>query len=73
MGMTSGPVQIDHMDLLTKGPIVTNFIIYGWIEQPNKQEVLQETMDLLVKKVLVPYTGELVNFLEATGSACFGL
>lgn len=62
------PCEIDHMDLLTKGPIVTNFIIYGWIEQPNKQEVLQETMDLLVKKVLVPYTGKKYPLKEATAA-----
>ena len=50
-------LQIDGMDLLTKGVTVTSFIIYNWIEQPHKQEVLKETMDLLVQKVIDPYTG----------------
>ena len=62
--MTSVLVQFDCMDLLSKGPTITNFLIYGWIEQPNKQEVLQETMDLLVKKVLVPYTGDALELSE---------
>ena len=52
------PAQFDHMALLTKSPIITNFLIYAWIEQPHKQEVLQETMDLLVNKVLEPYSGD---------------
>ena len=51
------PLQIDHMDLLTKGVIVTSFLIYAWIEEPHKQSVIQETMDLLVQKVLVPHAG----------------
>ena len=50
-------VQIDHMDLLTKGCQVGSFLIYSWIEQPHKQQVIQETMDLLVQKVLVPAAG----------------
>lgn len=51
------PVQIDRMDLMMKGCTVGNFLIYKWIEQPAKQEVLQETMDLLVKQVIVPFSG----------------
>ena len=50
-------VQIDHMDLLTKGCTVGSFLIYSWIEQSHKQQVVQETMDLLVQKVLVPAAG----------------
>ena len=50
-------VQIDHMDLLTKGCQVGSFLIYSWIEQPHKQQIIQETMDLLVQKVLVPAAG----------------
>ncbi|KAK9865601.1 hypothetical protein WJX84_007390 [Apatococcus fuscideae] len=59
------PCEVDHMDILTKSPIITNFLIYAWVEQPHKQEVLQETMDLLVKKVLDPYTGKKYPLREA--------
>ncbi len=50
-------LQVDQMDLMMKGCTVGSFLIYQWIELPHKQAVLQETMELLVKKVLVPYTG----------------
>ena len=45
------------MDLMVKNCTVGSFLIYQWIEQPHKQAVLQETMELLAQKVIVPYTG----------------
>ena len=45
------------MDLLTKGVTVGSFLIYNWIELSHKQQVIQETMDLLVQKVLQPDAG----------------
>ena len=38
--------------------IVTGFLIYDWIEQPKKQEIIKEVVSLLEQKVLVPHSGE---------------
>lgn len=36
---------------------MTGFIIYDWIEQPKKQEIIQEVLKLLEQKVLEPHSG----------------
>lgn len=37
---------------------MTGFLIYDWIEQPKKQEIIQEVLKLLEQKVLEPHSGE---------------
>ena len=37
---------------------MTGFLIYDWIEQPRKQEIIQEVLKLLEQKVLEPHSGE---------------
>lgn len=39
--------------------ILTGFLIYDWIEQPKKQEIIKEVISLLEQKVLVPHSGQL--------------
>ena len=36
---------------------MTGFLIYDWIEQPKKQEIIQEVLKLLEQKVLEPHSG----------------
>lgn len=36
---------------------MTGFLIYDWIEQPRKQEIIQEVLKLLEQKVLQPHSG----------------
>lgn len=36
---------------------ITGFLIYDWIEQPKKQEIIQEVLKLLEQKVLEPHSG----------------
>ena len=37
---------------------MTGFLIYDWIEQPKKQEIIKEVLSLLEQKVLEPHSGE---------------
>lgn len=37
--------------------VVTGFLIYDWIEQPKKQEIIKEVLSLLEQKVLDPHSG----------------
>lgn len=37
---------------------VTGFLIYDWIEQHKKQDIIKEVVGLLEQKVLVPHSGE---------------
>lgn len=36
---------------------MTGFLIYDWIEQSKKQEIIQEVLKLLEQKVLEPHSG----------------
>ena len=59
---------------------MTGFLIYDWIEQPKKQEIIQEVLKLLEQKVLEPHSGEwlcaaafftfCIVWLIASPSAC---
>ena len=49
--------QVNNLDLLAELKTMTGFLIYDWIERPDKQAVIQEPLDLLIKKVLVPSAG----------------
>lgn len=67
-------LQVGNMDLLGQLKTVTGFICYDWIEAPHKQAVIAETMDLLVRRVLVPDKGGLAalrcDSLEGYCSTC---
>ncbi len=38
---------------------LTGFLIYDWIEQPQKQEIIKEVLSLLEQKVLEPHSGKM--------------
>lgn len=46
---------------------MTGFLIYDWIEQPKKQEIIQEVLKLLEQKVLEPHSGEYQCAVSAFG------
>ena len=37
---------------------MTGFLIYDWIEQPAKQEIIKEVLSLLEQKILEPHSGD---------------
>ena len=49
------------MELMMKGKWVGGFVIYRWIERPDKAKVVQEVFDLLEKKVIKVDLGEYVK------------
>ncbi len=50
--------QVNHLDLLAEGKQVGGFLIYLWIERPDKREVVDEALDLLAKKIIAPSQGK---------------
>lgn len=53
----SGNSQFSAMDLLN-GKVLSGFLIYGWIEQPEKEQVVKEVFQLMEDGVLSPHEGE---------------
>jgi NADPH:quinone reductase-like Zn-dependent oxidoreductase len=67
-----GPLEVDRMELMMKGKWVGGFVIYRWIERPDKEKVVQEVFDLLEKKVIKVDLGKsypLEQFKEAIKEA----
>lgn len=56
--LDTAPVQAANMDILAQTKVVTGFLIYDWIEQPKKQDIIKEVVGLLEQKVLVPHSGK---------------
>ena len=50
-------VQLDPMALVSKGTTLSAFIIYKWIEREDKDAILQQTWELLQKKIIQPNSG----------------
>lgn len=62
--LDTSPVSASNSDLLALTKTMTGFLIYDWIEQPAKQEIIKEVLSLLEQKVLEPHSGRSYKFEE---------
>lgn len=62
--LDTSPLSASNGDILAQTKTLTGFLIYDWIEQPHKQEVIKEVLSLLEQKVLDPHSGRSYKFEE---------